>query len=279
MSDMIFKRLVFAVGFALSAASAEAGKFEKVLDWNGTEIEWTLEGGSFIKDGKLQERSKNIAVPPVPAGYEFRAYLLWSGETGHLDESTKRITLANSQGTREIKAQKIYSERSTGIIYTAVADVTDFLKKSRGPMVLSGLRSDAMDYARGNQFSQAGWTLFTVRRKGTAGPKKIRFFAGTEAVAPGEPFELPLWNEPKAARIMRLGVSGGHGIAGNAGGTLVNGKSVSGGDDWRGSSGELWDCHIYDLSKWQKKRAWTAAFDPLLEWIFPSCAIAEFLLY
>ncbi len=258
---------------------ARAESFEKLLDWSGAEISWTLTGGSFIKDGKLIESAEMKAAVPAASDIEFRAYLIWCGEVGKLDDAVSRITLTTPKGAVVIKCQKLYSERSTGHLYTAVSDITEILRKTKGPYFLSGIRSDPMDFARENGLSQAGWELFTVERKGVSGNRRIKFFAGTEAVAPGEPFNLSLWNDGAQAKINRLGIAGGHGIAGNAGATLINGKSLSGGDDWRGNRGELWDSHVYDLSKWPQNRGWTVTFDPLLEWIFPSCAIAEFLLY
>ena len=54
----------------------------------------------------------------------------------------------------------------------------------------------------------------------------------------------------------------------------LNGETLSIGDDWNGSSGELWDVDEYDLS-FVKKEAFTMdkgvtlTIDPLLQWLFP----------
>lgn len=278
---MNFNPRLLAAAFVILGIQrlAFADGFEAVLDWSAEEVSWNLIGGSFLKDGKLlNETEINSSFRPPP-GWEFKAFLFWSGEVKKLDDSARRVVLKSGARTLTVHAQKVWSERSTGIIYTAAGDVTDILKNAKGPFLMSGLRSDAVDYSAGDSFSQAGWALLTAARKGSSGKRKLKVMAGAEPVAPGEPFQVSLWNGPQSAALLRLGVAGGHGIEGNGGGTLINGKSVSGGDDWRGSAGELWDVHVYGLSKMAPQTSWTLAFDPLLEWIFPSCAVGEFLLY
>lgn len=274
------QRLLAAVFIILGIQGlALAGGFETVLDWSSEEVSWNLTGGSFLKDGKLlNEAGINSSFRPPP-GWEFKAFLFWSGEVKKLDDSARRVVLKSGVRSFPVQAQKVWSERSTGVIYTAAGDVTGILKNAKGPLLMSGLRSDAVDYSASGSFSQAGWALLTVARKGSSGKRKLKVMAGAEPVAPGEPFQVSLWGGPQSASLLRLGVAGGHGIEGNGGGTLINGKSVSGGDDWRGSAGELWDVHVYGLPKSSPRVTWTLAFDPLLEWIFPSCAVGEFLLY
>lgn len=290
---MNFNRVALAVfagwaGMSLPALPqpASAAEFKPVLEWDAEAVRWDLIGGSLIKNGKLAESAKFQIKFEAPAGWESKVYLLWSGEVAELKGQSSEVRLSAGPppgssakaSAHLVKSQFLWSERSTGFVYTAVSDVTDIIRESKGPWTLSGLRSDAVDFAQGSGYSQAGWALFSVARKGVSGPSRIVFLGGAEPVAPGEPHDVLLYKSSRDARLVRLGVAGGHGIAGNGGGTLVNGKSVSGGDDWTGSSGELWDVRTYDLKNQPPAAQSTVTFDSLLQWIFPSCVVGEFLL-
>ncbi len=288
---MNFNRVALAVfagwaGMSLPALSSpsSAAEFKTVLEWDAEAVRWDLIGGSLIKNGKLAENAKFQIKFEAPAGWETKVYLLWSGEVAELNGQSSEVRLSAGSSVSPkasahlVKSQFLWTERSTGFIYTAVSDVTDIIRGSKGPWTLSGLRSDPVDFAQGSGYSQAGWALLSVARKGASGPSRIVFLGGAEPVAPGEPQDVLLYKGSREARLVRLGIAGGHGIAGNGGGTLVNGKSVSGGDDWTGASGELWDVRRYDLKNQSPSAQSTVTFDSLLQWIFPSCVVGEFLL-
>ncbi|MFH1619196.1 MAG: hypothetical protein ABIG11_04760 [bacterium] len=230
-----------------------------------------LYGRSFISGGKLSHSS------PVKARWNSRnlrkCFLIWSGEVLKKEENAPGLTLTRGQESLRVTPEKQGWERSTGWVYAGFADITDFAKK--GDFTINALRSDPVEPGDVFRYSTAGWALLVLKNAPGAktndkrtGGSRIALYLGPWILAPGEvyDFDIPAGGKNK---MTKLGIIGGHGIKGNATGNLLNSMAVTGRDDWTGSSGELWDVVMYNVSAGPKEGNWTVSFDPILQWIFP----------
>ncbi len=266
--------VVACLALCLGATCARAENFKTIFEKRAETIRWDLKGGSFIENGKAKERVE-LPAAATAKGLELHAFLLWSGEGKRLNDKVRSVTLTDGTKTQEIASDVFMTEKSEGYSYTAVADVTEILKKSPGKFFLSLPSVDSSGTAADGQPLYSGWALLTLHVSANPGKRMIRFLAGAESVRPGEPLNISLASGKGLSRLVRLGIVGGHGIAGNGGANLLNGISITGKDDWTGSSGELWDVRVHSINQ-KEKNAWVLTVDPLLEWIFPVCVVAEF---
>ena len=127
------------------------------------------------------------------------------------------------------------------------------------------------------KYSTAAATMIVVYRKNAAPRKRIRIFSGLSTPVPGEVYVFPFPRASPGHVPVSLRVGGGHGIKGNATGNLLNGSTLSGGDDWDGSTGPLWDMDRYDLKAWNFDGImdYKLAIDTILNWIYPELVIFE----
>ncbi|MFC1522552.1 hypothetical protein ACFL6Y_09100 [Elusimicrobiota bacterium] len=283
-----FLPLILLWSFGVMHVSAQENKSkgdialesrEFLYEGKGYGLDFICFGQSFLKDGKLLEKVeflwnrnfKGIAVRKM-----LKVFILWSGEVKEFDKQVKRIFLTAGGRSKEVQAGYFKWQRSTGYVYTAAADVTSFIKGNSNIIAVSGLRSDAME---NKTYSVGGFAFVVVFDTSEEKKFLVRVMPGPWLLSPGERHYLKLAAGKSSIKLDKLGIIGGHGIKGNAGGNLLNNRAITGGDDWSGSSGEKWDVNMHMNLKGAKSREWTLTFDPLLEWIFPAGIITKYLLH
>lgn len=232
-----------------------------------------LYGRSFVENGRL------VSSASVKAEWNAEnlesCYLIWAGEVKEKTEKPPGVFLIRGKNRIKILPQKHGWSKSTAWVYTGFADITDFARE--GDFVITGLKSDPIEPGS-HPYSMAGWAIAAILKESQ--PEKdekkvhsrIAVYLGPEVLAPGEIYEFHI-PARKRERLVNLGIVGGHGIRGNAGGNLLNGVPITGGDDWVGAGGSLWDVNLHEVFASPHGETWTLGFDPILQWIFPVAVI------
>lgn len=258
--------------------------FETVYSETGKGLNFTVIGKSLLAGKRLERTSR--AQLSVSSSTR-KAFLMWSGETIERTEKAKQINFLTPEDRKyPISAQRIWEKDSTGILYLALTDVTPYVKQN-GMYGVTRLRSDPLNPHGKDPYSVAGWALVVVteneaeRTTHDAQRMTILLKVGLQVIKPGELYEIPLSDGVHLSRWepQAIGIIGGHGRAGNGSGNLVNGKSLSGGDDWDGSSGKFWDIDLFPIKQhnaqnMQKELILT--IDPLLQWLYPVGVVTKF---
>jgi len=253
--------------------------FEKVFFESGPGLDFTMVGKSLLVDQKIQKISTARLKISFPVK---KAFLIWSGEVKEQNKNAGKIRFLGPKNKEyPVTAQRIWNKNSTGILYSAVADVTRHVMGS-GLYGVKNLSSDRVNPSGKDPFSVAGWALIvlTEDRKSNKA-NSVAFLAGLQVLKPGEIYDLPLtpYLTKGSAKTRSLGIIGGHGRAGNGSGNLINGKAVSGQDDWDGSAGKFWDIDLFqlnlDTNSVAGKEDLTLTVDPLLQWLYPIGVVLE----
>jgi hypothetical protein len=253
--------------------------FEKIFLESGPGLDFTLAGKSLLVDQNIQKVSKTRLEISFPVK---KAFLIWSGEVKEHNKNAGKIHFLGPKNKgHRITAQRLWKKNSTGILYSALAEVTQYVTGS-GLYGVENLASDLMNPGGRDPYTVAGWALLVV----TEDPKSeeihsVAFLAGLQVLKPGETYDLSLTPYlPKGSmELSAIGIIGGHGRAGNGSGNLLNGKAISGKDDWDGSAGKFWDIDLFRLSldtnnvALEGKMALT--IDPLLQWLYPIGIVLE----
>lgn len=184
-----------------------------------------------------------------------KAWLVWMG-----DEANKKISFQahdkwhvleseNTNENKELRCQRV--------------EVSKYLKGS--------CRVVVKGFSFKDRPKVAGWALIVIL-EGNEG--KLKIHQGLSRLKPAESYSLNLV-EDKEYKAYELTVIGGGGLAGNGSLNQFNGKALSKGDDWNGSSGKWWDVDSYNLEKIpsNKEKADFLTIDPLLQWLFPVAVI------
>jgi len=275
MLCMLFCFLPFsAFAFDLSPIDNKAlTNLEKVFLGSGPGLDFTLVGKSLLVGQNIQKVSKARLEISFPVR---KAFLIWSGEVKEQNKNAGKIHfLGPKNKEHRITAQRIWEKNSTGILYSAFAEVTKYVTGSCVYGV-KNLASDVVNPGGEDPYSVAGWALVVVTEdRQSEQTYSVTFLAGLQVLKPGEIYDLSLTPYlPKGfMKPGSIGIIGGHGRAGNGSGNLLNGLAISGQDDWDGSAGKFWDIDLFEPYPHTKYIAGngdlTLTVDPLLQWLYP----------
>ena len=229
-------------------------------------------GGSLLTGKRLKESSRARLQISFPIR---KAFLIWAGEVKERSEKPEGIRLL-VPGDQEVPilAQRSWEKKSTGILYSAFAEVTKYVT-GNGWYGVKNIRSERMNPGGKDPYSVAGWALVVVTEdQKSEGINSVIVLSGLQTLKPGETYDFPLINHLPDGfwQPVSIGIIGGHGRAGNGSGNLLNGKAISGKDDWDGSAGKFWDIDIFTLKEHTKKgkdQGLMLTIDPLLQWLYP----------
>lgn len=238
---------------------------------------WAKGKSMLVKGELVDESTINVGGYPNVE----KVFLIWSGETKRGASDFIGVAVKPpADSEKYIGANKHFKKNSAGQVYTCLADITD-IYTGAGKYVIKGIRSDAVSRKRGKyEYSVAGYAIIIIYRD----PKlnKVRTVharADTLVLKPGEIHEVRLLEAGAGLIPRELIIIGGHGHKGNASANLINGISVSGGEDWDGSSGKFWDVDSFKIEadKFSTvEKGVVLGFDSLLQWIYPSAVIFTF---
>jgi len=147
---------------------------------------------------------------------------------------------------------------------------------------VKNLSSDLVNPGGRDPYSVAGWALLVVTEDRNSDEiHSVTFLAGLQVLKPGETYDISLTPYlPKGSmKPSAIGIIGGHGRAGNGSGNLLNGRAISGEDDWDGSAGKFWDVDLYrlnlDTNSVGLEGEMALTIDPLLQWLYPIGVVFE----
>ena len=247
--------------------------FETVYSQTSRGLGFQIIGESFLIKKKIKKVSRVQLKVSSPIK---KAFLIWSGEVKEHNKNSGKIHfLGPKSKEHRITAQHLWEKNSTGILYSAIADVTDYVAGS-GLYGVKNLASDVVNPGGKDPYSVAGWALVVVTENQISDETHtVTFLAGLQVLKPGESYDLSLTPHfPKDfMKTISLGIIGGHGRVGNGSGNLYNGLAMSGRDDWDGSAGKFWDVDLFpinlDNNSTASKGKAALTIDPLLQWIYP----------
>lgn len=262
--------LILLILWAGPAAAEGKLEFEAMIDTEIAGGEVLVLSESFIHPAgdKLHEQ-KTFTIPPEVQKTAVAGFICVTGESGRLSDTISPAVI--SVKTRMVSR---YRKRSLEVLYH---NVYAFDPRETSSVTVSNLLSDVVNPTGQLKFSTAAATVFVVYTKAAAGAemRRIRLFAGLNNPTPGDVYAFNFPRKEKWHPV-RLTVGGGHGIKGNATGNLMNGITLSGGDDWNGSTGILWDVDKYQLKKWKfDGMIYQYAIDTILNWIYPEFVLFE----
>ena len=246
---------------------------EKIFLESGPGLDFTLVGKSLLVDQTIQKVSTTRLQISFPVK---KAFLIWSGEVKEQNKNVGKIRfLGPKNKEHRITAQHLWKKNSTGILYSALADVTPYVTGS-GLYGVKNLSSDVVNPSGKDPYSVAGWALVVVTEdRKSEKIHSVAFLAGLQVLKPGEIYDISLTSYLTKSFMnpVSIGIIGGHGRAGNGSGNLLNELAISGQDDWDGSAGKFWDVDLfkpYPHTKYiVEDRDLTLTVDPLLQWLYP----------
>ena len=251
---------------------------EAVYSHTSRGLGFQVVGKSLLSESGIQKTSRvrlNNAAPVK------KAFLIWSGETKE-ENKTREGIIFLTDGNKEhaITAQRIWKQNSTGILYTALAEVTQYVTGG-GWYGVKNLYSEEVNPGGRDPYSVAGWALVAVTEDpGSREKKSVTLLAGLQVLKPGETYDLSLTPHvpPGSLEPSSIGIIGGHGRAGNGSSNLLNDKALSGNEDWDGSAGKFWDIDIFEINRDNNNdgdEGLTLTIDPLLQWLYPIGVIVK----
>ena len=236
-------------------------------------------GKSLLSGSDIQKTNRVRLHNAAPVK---KAFLIWSGETKQENKAREEIILI-TDGNQEhsIKAQRIWKQNSTGILYTALAEVTRYVTGG-GVYGVKNLFSEEMNPGGRDPYTVAGWALVVVTEDpGSREKNSVTLLAGLQVLKPGETYDLSLTPHapPGSPEPRAIGIIGGHGRAGNGSANLLNNKALSGKGDWDGSAGKFWDIDKFVVNRDNnndRDEGLTLTIDPLLQWLYPVGVVVTF---
>lgn len=236
-------------------------------------------GKSLLSESGIQKTSRAQLKTSSPVR---NAFLIWSGETKKSNNSIEMITfLTPDKMEHRITAQRLWSKNSTGILYSAFAEVTKYVSGS-GLYGVKDLHSDRVNPGGRDPYTVAGWALVAITEDPESREKNsITLLAGLQVLKPGETYNLSLtpYAPPASPEPRAIGIIGGHGRAGNGSANLLNNNALSGREDWDGSAGKFWDIDKFEINRDNNKdrdEGLTLTIDPLLQWLYPVGVVVTF---
>ena len=252
---------------------------EKIFVESGPGLDFTVVGKSLL----VKQTIEKVSTAQLKISFPVKkAFLIWSGEVKEHNKNAEKIRfLGPKNKEHRVTAQRIWKRNSTGILYSALADVTKYVTGG-GSYGVKDLSSDKINPGGKDPYSVAGWALLVVTENRKSRKKySVALLAGLQVLKPGETYDLSLTPHlPKGfMKPETIGIIGGHGRAGNGSGNLFNGLAMSGQDDWDGSAGKFWDIDLFKLSpdtnSVSKREDLTITVDPLLQWLYPIGVIVK----
>jgi hypothetical protein len=275
---LIQPQLISASEFS-SVKHKSLNDFEVIYSQTSRGLDFQMIGESFLIEKKIKKVSR---LPLKVSSPVKKAFLIWSGEVKEHNKNVGKIHfLGPKNKEHRITAQFVWKKNSTGILYSALAEVTRHVTGS-GLYGVENLASDVMNPGGRDPYTVAGWALLVVTEDRKSDEiHSVAFMAGLQVLKPGETYDLSLIPYlPKGSmESSSIGIIGGHGRAGNGSGNLLNGTAISGEDDWDGSAGKFWDIDLFRLNPdtnnvaLEGKMALT--IDPLLQWLYPIGIVLE----
>lgn len=252
-------------------------EMEKYLSLDGVGLDFTVSGASFIEKNRISRESR---VKLSFHGKISKVILIWSGEVDASDAVYDTIGLEAPSGKKEtVKADKKYEYPSSGRLYSCFADITEIFKEG-GEYAVSGLVTmPVAGQDKDPVYTVGGYAIIVVvLDPGSTKDRKLDILSGITALRPGEMHDMVLLRRDRGGqKLNKIAFIGGHGRSGNASANLINGVSLSGGEDWDGSSGEYWDIDIFDFEKRLPTHIDTIiTFDSVLQWIYPVSVICVY---
>jgi hypothetical protein len=246
---------------------------EKIFLESGPGLDFIMVGKSLLENQSIQKISTARLKITFPVK---KAFLIWSGEVKEENKNAGKIRFLGPKNKEHpVTAQRVWRTNSTGTLYSAVADVTPYVKGS-GLYGVKNLSSDVVNPGGKDPFSVAGWALIVLTEdRKSHKTTSVAFLAGLQVLKPGETHNIHLtpYLSKGHLELRSLGIIGGHGRAGNGSGNLINGKALSGQDDWDGSAGKFWDIDLFqlnlDTNSVARNKDLTLTVDPLLQWLYP----------
>lgn len=201
-----------------------------------------------------------------------KSYVLWGGEVTKSDlKRAGEIILKSPSGEKKgVRAMKFFKGEEEGdhLSYAAIADITDRVEEN-GKYKLSGVKAVPRRFG--------GSVVVEIVEEAEAPMRLIRLNAGIARLRPGEIYEAEIMAPGIKGVVSRVSTVGGDGKAGNGSSNSLNGMTLSGGEDWDGSSGFGWDVDTYEVGKFrllsEKGLVWS--MDPLLQWIYPMGIVVQ----
>lgn len=269
---LIQPQLISASEFSSVGYKSLSG-FEKIYSQTSQGLDFQIIGESFLIDKKIKKVSR---VPLKVSSPVKKAFLIWSGEIKKHNKNSGKIRFLGPKNKEHwVTAQRLWEKNSTGLLYSALSDVTPYVTGS-GLYGVKDLSSDNVNPGGKDPYSVAGWALIVVTvDRNSQKTHSVTFLAGLQVLKPGETYNLSLtpYLTKSSMKSGSIGIIGGHGRAGNGSGNLFNGLAMSGQDDWDGSAGKFWDIDLFQLNldtesvAFEGKMALT--IDPLLQWLYP----------
>jgi len=174
--------------------------FETVYNQTSQGLGFTIIGESFLVEKKIKKVSRvqlKVSSPII------KAFLIWSGEVKEHNKNAGTLHfLGPKNKEHRITAQQLWKKNSTGILYSAWADVTQYVTGS-GIYGLKNLASDLLNPGGRDPYSVAGWALLVVTEDRSSDEiHSVTFLAGLQVLKPGETYDLPLTAYlPKGAHL------------------------------------------------------------------------------
>jgi|GEM_PF-5314778 len=266
----MFAAAVASLGF-LGGSSLDPS-----FEMTGKGLSYALYGRSVVSQGRLQGRSR-FDTRDLPEGSSVAAaFLYWSGERESHKAADTEVELTTPAGKKVlVHAGKVRTAVVSGLVYASKADVTRHLRE-RGVYEISSIEADPLDEK--GRYTLGGWGLVVVFKdpavKTTAG---IRIHDGLLYLPAGAAFSLELEEPdlPRAAAV-DLAVLCGFGRPWDGGSLSLDGRPVSGREDFAGGSGLSWDVtrDVIPLRRGSKRHLlqFLPDYNPLL----PLAVVARF---
>lgn len=269
--------IIVAFNFFASIEAQENIRMDTYYEEEGVGLKVWTDGASIIFEEHIEKESQFYIDDFENVR---KVVLIWSGETGDKVAYFKRIVVRSPEGkTQVVKAEKVYRYISSGILYSCFADITS-LYEGKGNYTIENIRTDPFERKDGDAYSVGGYAVVVIYKdKQDKQEKYVMMKSSLLALKPGEIYSIRILKKGSPLVLEQFIIIGGHGRKGNSSANLLNGQSISGEEDWDGSSGIYWDVDSFAACSEEidiKGQGLVLSFDSLLQWIYPVSAVFVF---